>query len=96
MLFGRPPWNFDIPENFINKKKEDALKLKHYIFYDYIVKNQLVFPESSNNYQISKWIMDLFKKIFVLDPSKRISFKELLEHKIIDYFKVLMQKKIIG
>lgn len=34
--------------------------------------------------------MDLFKRIFVLDPVNRISFKDLLEHKIIDYFKVLM------
>ena len=30
--------------------------------------------------------MDLFRKIFVLNPNDRISFKELLEHKVIDYF----------
>lgn len=34
--------------------------------------------------------MDLFKRIFILDPNKRISYKELLEHKVIDYFKILM------
>lgn len=30
--------------------------------------------------------MDLFKRIFVLDPKKRISFEEILNHKVIDYF----------
>ena len=30
--------------------------------------------------------MDFFRRVFVLDPDKRLSFKELLEHKLIDYF----------
>ena len=64
---------------------------------DYIEKTPIVFPNSSiDHYQISVWIMDIFKRIFVVNPKNRISFEEILQHKIIDYFQHLMKNNIDG
>ena len=64
---------------------------------DYIEKTPLSFPNTNkDDYQISVWIMDIFKKIFIVNPDNRVSYEEILQHKILDYFKHLMKHNLEG
>ena len=69
MLYGKAPWEINFPKKLIQNKNLSRNKMKKYLLLDYIENTPLVFPSSSSNkYQISVWIMDLFKNIFVMNP----------------------------
>ena len=93
LLFKKVPFEKNCPNEYldeVNSKKKR--KMKNYILYNHIVRTELEFPE--NNFHFS--IIDVLKKMLVVDSQKRISLENLVIHEFLQYFDFLVNNKTPG
>lgn len=95
MIFGIEPWkDFDFPKKYFSSKElRKSQKCLYFCYYHFIKTVGLRFPQPNN---VNPIVIDLLKQMLTLNIEHRISFDDMLKHKVLDFFYTLSKSNQSG